>query len=1267
MKKFVSMVLAMSVLLCGVYIPVAAESGSVIVDAQSFTQFTNNTILSDVSFSKFDKNTVYTYATVDTVDSRFTSDAEASLITTDGTSMTVKRDVEKTNKDKADVYVRGTNAKAVNSNVNPIEMKVKVKKEACKDSTGADTTGDTGYREIRITGLTADGEFASLPVLRLKSNGNLTRITGWIDYGNNNQTAAVDSDGYYSFRITLEPTTEACNSTYNYRLKSVVYDENNNGAVVETRRFVSSADAPNITKNHSGTDLYYADGFGAVVIQYSADRTAKRVSAVTFKDLEMYKQSLDIVAPANTEIGTLTDEVAVKFNRDVDADTIGGITMTDSSNNVVSGTPEAGSDAATVVLPLNGLSEGTYTLNIPNTVSDTDGNVLVREYKIPYTASKAKNVLFSFDPNDYEAGSYSNTEFAALSGLKTDTTYKAHYNVEYDALQGRNVLSIMSGTDSDEYLANYRGGYIQKGLDTKVRKGRLVVETRAKIIGSNGNMTRWMPYAGENKGFLKYLSTWSTPTGVIRNYNIASDGFSYHHLAFVFTRATESDPWTVEGYDLESDDTSPVYTAELGSDVTLKDVMLTRMFGNQGKTECVNMGISLAETSIYKTEIPSVVSAVYDSSSRKLRIKLSTAFENLEDAEAVVKDAAGRTVVSELQSSGTSDEIVLNMPYGLTIGSQYTASVSKLKNPNVNLRTSINADFTGSAEDVSVYDLSKSIVESSALQVSLGVTNNTSSEKEVMIFLPSYNADGSLYDVDCEKFTVSAGSESGVVSLKTAIEGTDNSRIIITNNDISPYTDDYTIKTSDFTDVIRIIADMATGAWYSGDAKVNSFAGLDSVTAKIEYKSKSDNARSVELSVLKNGDVIKSETVNVSSYMTLNKEYNVDTTGFVSGDELQMTVKCGSKILLDRKLTYDDPSKVVDVLLIAGQSNAAGAEANADESLKPELGTVHWMTMGNTRLSTEGEMGFEAALGKTWNEETGHTVLIVQTAKGGTGFYDNIWNVGDSGYTNASTAYRAALASVASDSGYTLGNRYVFWLQGELEESKNWTADEYNAPFTAMVDGMMSESFSGDSSKNIEKFGVLAVRDSSQYYPNNLKITGPRASQYKLANTDDRVVIVSNITENWYSDESVRTWFADKYADSVYHSGKLPTTINEVIPPIHYKQKGYNELGISAAEGMYHYIQGDVTAKAVSVLGEKGRIVVANGGSYNMTTIDLPVILSADASYASNKKIAYTSSNTDVVTIDSYGVIDAVAVGSSVITVTFGDGFALSFTINVAK
>ncbi len=330
------------------------------------------------------------------------------------------------------------------------------------------------------------------------------------------------------------------------------------------------------------------------------------------------------------------------------------------------------------------------------------------------------------------------------------------------------------------------------------------------------------------------------------------------------------------------------------------------------------------------------------------------------------------------------------------------------------------------------------------------------------------------------------------------------------------------------------------------------------------------------------------------------------------GDLLKLKVFAGSEIIETKMIGYDNLADTVDVLLVAGQSNALGQGGNAEESLRPELNTVYYNTMGDTTLTTSGNRGWDSALGKTWHELTGHTVLIVKATWGGTGFptkpnmdtgaideYGSdsfgYWNPTDNEgttttttkpyncYERAKNLYSSAIASI--DTGkYTIGDCVYFWNQGE-NENKSYTASEYEEAFMELHDKFTTEF--GTAETRLQYGGILPVRSPYASGTPNLKLTGPRIAQYKMAQENDDIIIAMNATEHWSNATSITDWFNDGTAKTWSY---VMNSDN-----VHYTQKAMNEFGVQAAEAMHAYLYGKKQADGIDLITPTGIKHYKNG------------------------------------------------------------------------
>ena len=397
-----------------------------------------------------------------------------------------------------------------------------------------------------------------------------------------------------------------------------------------------------------------------------------------------------------------------------------------------------------------------------------------------------------------------------------------------------------------------------------------------------------------------------------------------------------------------------------------------------------------------------------------------------------------------------------------------------------------------------------------------------------------------------------------------------------------------------------------------------------------------------------NGETVDSEAIAYDSNGSAKVTLTTGTRAFSEGDALTLTVTDGDEVMLTKAIGYSDPAKTVDILLVAGQSNALGQEGNAEESLKPEAGTVYYQTMGNTMLSDSGNKGWDSALGKRWHELTGHTVLVVKAAWGGTGFPTKAnmdtgavstsgsdrygrWDPDYSGsvrncYTSAKTLYNTAVASIDTNT-YKIGSRVYFWNQGE-NENNSYTAAEYEAAFMELHNRLTTEL--GTESTRLEYGGILPVRSSYNDGFPNLKLTGPRIAQYKMAGERDDLMVVMDATEHWYSDASIASWFTEEYSGREYPLAAMPDAWSDIMQgdKVHYTQAAMNEFGTEAAENMLACLANADNTKAL-------------GG------IDL-ITPSGIVHYSEGEDIVLPAISADAYTCTTEGVIPVVPASSGV-------------------
>ena len=179
---------------------------------------------------------------------------------------------------------------------------------------------------------------------------------------------------------------------------------------------------------------------------------------------------------------------------------------------------------------------------------------------------------------------------------------------------------------------------------------------------------------------------------------------------------------------------------------------------------------------------------------------------------------------------------------------------------------------------------------------------------------------------------------------------------------------------------------------------------------------------------------------------------------------------------------------------------------------------------------------------------------------------------------------------------YTAGQNLLFWLQGESDKSR--TAEWYYDSFTVMYDSMQQNL-------SLDGFGIIMTRscEGSRKNAEDISMSGPRIAQYAAGSSigPEKVYVVSNVNEQWVTDEQTAEYFSSVYPDGALSYPlqdalpELPVSVSQVHNDIHYSQIGHNENGITAADGMYAALYGEdnTDAAEISWKDRKGENITA--------------------------------------------------------------------------
>ncbi len=331
----------------------------------------------------------------------------------------------------------------------------------------------------------------------------------------------------------------------------------------------------------------------------------------------------------------------------------------------------------------------------------------------------------------------------------------------------------------------------------------------------------------------------------------------------------------------------------------------------------------------------------------------------------------------------------------------------------------------------------------------------------------------------------------------------------------------------------------------------------------------------------------------------------------VASDKTLHVVGTGSTVVTIDGIEYNVTTQKAKlaVILCIGQSNMTViSTGNEKLAVKPPLGTAYWNTMEDrASLSSIGVKGLFGAFSDTFYKTSGEKCLMIQAAMGGTSIGQ--WQTNSDYLGQAINAYNNSVSQLKNYTDYYEITRTGYiWLQGETDCKNGMSATQYFKSFFKMHEKLNNDCTKviTNSEKAFSFAGILSVRSWSgrnKYErPLNIVFTGPRSAQYAIGNSDSikvdnkdydtsDIYLITNITENWYSDESVASWFA---SDKLYYKqdagvvkmvANLETDLDALMPPDissasnttypdqHYLQKGYNEMGADAGKNLANILK----------------------------------------------------------------------------------------------
>lgn len=254
-----------------------------------------------------------------------------------------------------------------------------------------------------------------------------------------------------------------------------------------------------------------------------------------------------------------------------------------------------------------------------------------------------------------------------------------------------------------------------------------------------------------------------------------------------------------------------------------------------------------------------------------------------------------------------------------------------------------------------------------------------------------------------------------------------------------------------------------------------------------------------------------------------------------------------------------------------------------------------------------GKLGFDSALAYEWNKKTGEKVWVVNAAHSSTSIKS--WlpgdGVTDNEFWQAVRLYQAAEKTLNREIAaghYILSHKGYFWLQGEANLAMS--TQGYIKYFKQMHQGFESQLEGRGLDyvyQSLEFGGILMVR-AHQTGTEDLTMTGARIAQFYLGQTGiiDNVYLASDAEELWVTDAGVKRYFSQKYGtQSKYNKANplrggtatMPSKSSHVKNQLHYKQLGYNEIGMDAADNICYargYAKAPSTTATIEVVSLDG-------------------------------------------------------------------------------
>ncbi|WP_025678024.1 sialate O-acetylesterase [Paenibacillus massiliensis] len=235
----------------------------------------------------------------------------------------------------------------------------------------------------------------------------------------------------------------------------------------------------------------------------------------------------------------------------------------------------------------------------------------------------------------------------------------------------------------------------------------------------------------------------------------------------------------------------------------------------------------------------------------------------------------------------------------------------------------------------------------------------------------------------------------------------------------------------------------------------------------------------------------------------------------------------------------------IDLVLFAGQSNMAGRGSRKEAPAVEEGGGYEFRAISDPTvlhpivepfgvnenkpggINEEGMKtgSLVSALVKAYHERTGRIIVGVSASKGGTEISE--WQKDGILLPDAIERFRTAEAWL-TDNGYSIGNRWMIWCQGETDGDRHTSKADYKARLASLLSEMQAIG--------IEHTFLIRI---GNHRDDHMRYTSIIQAQTEFCETASEITLIA-------------TAFDQMASEGLMHD------------EFHYTQTGYNKCGTQA-------------------------------------------------------------------------------------------------------